>query len=225
MDKGKNITSIDGGIIVTNSDELAELIKIELTHLETSGISNLILYVLKLIIYSVFLHPNLYWIPDHIPFLKLGKTIYSTDYPLATYSNLLASIGNELFSKLDQITDIRVSNALKIEQFILNHKKICKIKDSINSKPVFLRYPVLVSDQSIRDRLIRRFRKSGIGATGSYPSSLAEIEAIKPHTIVNLHEISGGIKTSQSILTIPTHSFLNQSDLTNIKSILSEFDN
>lgn len=68
LDKGKNITSLQGGIIVTNDDDLAGLLQQEYQSLaENSPVDNT-LECLKILIYFFFLHPAMYWIPSRLPF-------------------------------------------------------------------------------------------------------------------------------------------------------------
>jgi dTDP-4-amino-4,6-dideoxygalactose transaminase len=220
LDKGKNITSIDGGIIITNSDELARLVQKEVVLLQEPSSSNMLIYILKILIYSLFMHPNLYWLPNNLPFLKLGATKYTTDYPLAAYSKILAGIGVQLFKRLDEITNIRVANALRIKSDIASSRKISLISAPLDSKPVFLRLPVLVNDPSMRNLIIKKLQKKGIGATGSYPASIAEIDEVRNITNLQLSEANEGMKIARKIITLPTHPYLQISDIQKISSVL-----
>lgn len=211
LDKGKNITSIEGGIIVTDSDRLASLLKSGTDALSSPSAAKNIANLAKLIFYIVFLRPSLYWIPEKLPFLNLGKTVYSTEYPIESYSSFLGAVGCRLFERIDEITRIRINNAKILHEGLHNISCLTfpKYKDYI--APVFLRFPILVHDKVIRELIIRKLNAQGIGATKSYPSPITDIEEIKG--IVKRDSGNGGKQIAEQIITLPTHPFVKEKDL------------
>ncbi len=77
FDKGKNVTAIDGGVIVTSAEPIADALRNELAALPSAGASAL--DVAKAVAYSVLLHPAVYGVPQRIPQLGLGRTVFTTD--------------------------------------------------------------------------------------------------------------------------------------------------
>ena len=111
LDKGKNITTIDGGIIVTDREDLGALLQAKVAALPQPSAATRLVYFAKLIAYSIFLHPRLYWMPDSAPFLKLGTTMYPHDLAIEAYPEFLASVGDRLFRRIEELTSARIENA------------------------------------------------------------------------------------------------------------------
>ncbi len=74
FDKGKNVSAIDGGVVVTSSSEIARHCERETATLASPSAAASGLDVVKAIAYFALLRPWLYWIPQRIPQLGLGKT-------------------------------------------------------------------------------------------------------------------------------------------------------
>ncbi len=220
LDKGKNITSIDGGILITDSDDLASCIKSNVIDLPELTAGRKISYVAKLLFYAAFLHPQLYWIPYRLPFLKLGTTVYTTDYSIESYSNLLGAMGIQLFRKINQITEVRIKNALYLKKHLssLPYIEVPRFKDYVS--PVYLRFPVLVQDSTLRNSIVKRLNASGIGATASYPTSIADISDIQNLIVNQDTKCDGGRQVSESIVTLPTHQYVVERDLLSIVSVI-----
>ena len=167
LDKGKNVSAIDGGIVVTNVDDIAAALREEMAdlpapHAAESGIS-----VLKAFAYAACLRPSMYWIPNSIPQLGLGQTVFSTDFPLAGPSRPLAGLALTMLDRLDEFTWRRVANATSLRQGLKNCLGVRLVQKRAGAVPVYLRLPLLVSDAANQRRLIDALGDVGIGATGS----------------------------------------------------------
>lgn len=222
LDKGKNITSMQGGIIVTDSDEIASLAGKRVAALPSPPLSSVIASSMKLMAYTAFLNPRMYWIPESLPFLNLGTTIYTTEYPVEAYSALLGGFGASLFRRFDEITAARVGNGLAYDKALAGVKGLERISIGKNSKPVYLRYPALVRDKGRRDSVLARLKENGIGATASFPRSVIDLEEIGG--ILNKAGSSGknGRNVAERIITLPTHPFVTGRDIEKAVSVLKE---
>ena len=212
LDKGKTITTIQGGIIVTNSRQLASRLNTVITSLPSPSIARTVSYALKILIYSMFLKPNLYWLPAGLPFLELGGTLYTTDYPVEGYSMVLGAMGRRLFEKIDEINRARVRNAETIKDGIkgLDAVRHTTVAEHIN--PVYLRLPLLARDSEVRDALLNKLNVKHLGASASYPHSVIDISEIRP--IINLEKSTAqkGRELSRHIITLPTHPYVTDND-------------
>jgi dTDP-4-amino-4,6-dideoxygalactose transaminase len=205
LDKGKNITSIQGGIIVTNNDELSSIVENKIQSLPDAGKVRTLIDCLKLIVYAVLLPPSMYWIPGKFPFTQLGTTPYTTDYPLHHYSNKLASLAEILFGKLEYYNQIRIRNANKLKSLLKECKNVHFNNYRDDILPVYLRLPIFVTTQ--RSELIEKLNQAGIGASSSYPTSIVDIPDIK-HLIHDSDKNQpDGKKIANQIVTLPTHPY------------------
>ena len=92
LGRGKNITCGSGGIVVTNSDFMAEALTRHYTKLEESSFVEDLQNLLQLSLMSFFIRPSFYWLPAAMPFLKLGQTFFYKDFPIHKLSGRRAAL-------------------------------------------------------------------------------------------------------------------------------------
>lgn len=221
FDKGKNVTSIDGGVLVTNSDRIAAAISAQARRLRNSTMGESLSHVVKLLVYASFLHPRRYWIPNSLPFLGLGTTAYRTDYPLAQYDKWMAPLGRRLFARLDAIAAQRRTAAERYAKRLPWGSLLHPIVPRPTAVPAYLRYPVLVAPEC-RDRVMEVLRQKGIGATASYPSAINDIPQLQSLLQSEDQKISGGRDLAKQILTLPTHGYVTEADQNRIVAVIEE---
>ncbi|MCP9469217.1 MAG: DegT/DnrJ/EryC1/StrS family aminotransferase [Nitrospira sp.] len=221
FDKGKNVTSIDGGVLITNSDRIASVISAQARGLRNSTMGESLSHVVKLLVYASFLHPRRYWIPNSLPFLGLGTTAYRTDYPLAQYDKWMAPLGRRLFARLDAIAAQRRAAAERYAKRLPWGSLLRPIAPRPTAVPAYLRYPVLVAPEC-RDRVMEALRQEGIGATASYPSAINDIPQLRNLLQLEDQKISGGRDLAKQILTLPTHGYVTEEDQDRIAAIIGE---
>ncbi|MGA6826495.1 DegT/DnrJ/EryC1/StrS family aminotransferase [Nitrospira sp. NS4] len=191
FDKGKNVTSIDGGVLVTSSERVAEAITEQVRVLPSCTMVESATHLAKLMVYAALLHPRGYWLPNSLPFLGLGTTAYRTDYPLAQYDAWMAPVGCRLFARLDAITAQRRANADRLNRMLPWGPKLESVPPRPGAEPAYLRFPVLV-DPEYRDVVLAALRAHGIGATASYPTAISDVPELRGHLQSDDRETRGG---------------------------------
>lgn len=222
LDKGKNITSIQGGILVTHSEAIATQIHQQLDRLPTAPWQRTLSQAIQLLIYGLLLRPGLYWIPARLPFLKLGITLYEIDYPMERYSPHLGVMAALLFRKIDHVTRRRTENALRYLEQLRDIPFLEIPRPLPGSEPVYLRLPVLVDSAKRRNRLLELLNAEGLGVTSSYPLSTIDIPEIQDHLDVTLSHGDAGRSIAERILTLPTHPYVQPNHIDRISSILRD---
>lgn len=220
LDKGKNITSIQGGILVTNSDELAEILQKMTTSLPACPAKDSVIDTLKLLAYAVILRPQMYWLTQHLPMLNLGQTLYTTEYPIQQYSQRMAPVAYSQFKRLDELTRIRYENATAIKQGLSELNGLSFIQPGENVSPVYPRLPVLIESPDKREEIIEQLVEHGIGATCSYPLAITDIPDLSkliPDSDLNTE---GGRQVAAKIITLPTHPYLNNQHISTIIRVI-----
>lgn len=220
FDKGKNVSAIDGGVVVTNSPDLAGALRDEMADLPRTGPAASGLHIAKALAYFTLLRPWLYGIPSRIPQLALGKTVYTTDFPLAHADPSLAALGLVMMRRLDDFTTARRANAAAWLEGVRRIPGLQAIEPVAGATPVYLRMPVLLPDTASRDRAVRDLVSAGIGATGSYPRSLADVPEVQSALANPLASASGGRAVAARILTLPTHPFVTRADIARAVAVL-----
>jgi dTDP-4-amino-4,6-dideoxygalactose transaminase len=219
FDKGKNVTSIDGGVLVTGSDRVAAAIAGQVKGLRRSTLKESAIHVAKLLIYAAFLHPRRYWLPNSLPFLGLGTTPYQTDYPLAQYDAWMAPLGRRLFARLDIVSTQRRAVAERYRKLLPWGTRLQAVVPRPEAMPAYLRYPVLVHPE-YREKVLSALRAEGIGATASYPEAINDIPELQGVLRSEDRILPGGRDVAHRILTLPTHGYVTEHDQERIAAVI-----
>jgi len=221
LDKGKSITSIDGGIIVTSSGRVAEAIADRVSVLPRCPSGESMVHIAKLLVYAALLHPRRYWLPNALPFLGLGTTAYRTDYPLAQYDPWMAPMGRRLFARLDAIIAQRMTNADQLRRELPWGPHLAPVLPNQRAVPAYLRFPVLINPQ-YRDAVVAALRANGIGATASYPTAISEIPELRGHWRGGEREAVRGQEIARGIVTLPTHGYVTKQDQDRMVKVITD---
>lgn len=220
LDKGKNITSIQGGILVTNSDELASILYEMTAELSDCSISDSITDSIKLLAYAAILRPQMYWMTQYLPMLNLGQTVYTTDYPLQQYCSRMAPVAYSQFKRLDELSSVRKKNADTIKQGLTGLTGISFIQHNEDTIPVYPRLPALIHNPVQRKQIIDQLIKHGIGATCSYPLSISDIPELLETIPQSDLDAEGGRQVASQIITLPTHSYMRNNHISIIIKVI-----
>lgn len=208
FDKGKNITSVQGGVIVTRSDALATELQRAMAELPFPPAARTLLQSAQQLAYTVMLRPWLYWLPARAPFLRLGETVYTTEYPVERYSEFLAPLVAQQFRRIGDISAARVRIAHRIQQALETIPTLRRVHLLPGAEPVFPRLPLFAPDSAARTRLLVALARRRLGATGSYPLSIADIPQLGPQLASPPAPTPGGRQVAATIVTLPTHRFV-----------------
>jgi dTDP-4-amino-4,6-dideoxygalactose transaminase len=219
LDKGKVITSMNGGIIVTNSDKIAVHVESKIKHLRSPSTARCASEMAKMFFFSIFLNPALYWIPGSLPFLNLGKTIFTTDYPIEKYNKLLGGIAHAQFKQLDATNQMRGKRADYYRKKLAETHILRHIHFNDKTHPIYLRFPILIKEKNLRSKIVQNLSKEKLGATKSYPSSIVDIEQLE-YELTEQNNASGGKTVAGQIITLPTHSLVSKQDQDRIISLI-----
>ncbi len=153
LGRGKNLSAASGGIIITNEDAVAEILRRKYIDLETPGlISQLRSFCVSLLLY-IFSRPSLYWLPAGLSFLKIGQTIYSTDFFMGKLSGFNAGLASDWKAKLKTFNRDRRRKAATY-RVSLKDKGFGFVKEQKESCPVYLRFPLIMENSTARDKAL-----------------------------------------------------------------------
>jgi perosamine synthetase len=220
--RGKNLTTYSGGAIVTNNDKIAESIEKQISELRQPGKLTEPIVLAEFIFYSIMMRPWLYWIPDSLPFLELGKTEYDEDFPVESLSKFQQAAGTIMYSKFSRITEIRIANANALANKINMLEGYLVPGWRENAEIPFIRLPILAPNSAVRDKVIGKLRHKGIAASRMYPTAINNILSIR-ELIVNAEDkFPGAEYIAERLFTLPTHSYLKHRDIETVFKCLAE---
>jgi dTDP-4-amino-4,6-dideoxygalactose transaminase len=176
--------------------------------------------VLKAFVYWAMLRPRLYWIPNAVPQLGLGRTVFTTEFPLARANSPLVALALATIRHLDEFTRVRRCNASVLFEALREVPTVSVPQAEADSEPACLRFPVLMSDRRSRDAVVHSLNAAGIGATGSYPASLATVPELRPLIVGDTAALTAGQSVAERIVTLPTHPFVRTQDLSRMVSAI-----
>lgn len=211
FDKGKNVSAIDGGALLTDREDLAAEIARRLAALPRPSMGASLGHVVKLTAYAALLRPELYWIPNAIPGLGLGATRYRDDFAIERQAPFLAALAVTMVPKLDEFQRARAQNAGRLTEALQTIPGLGVIRGVAGAEPAFLRLPLLAPDRDTRDRIVAACRQVGIGATTSYPKSLVDVPEVA-RALVGPADAPTGRDVSSRLFTLPTHSYMTIDD-------------
>lgn len=210
LGRGKNITTVEGGVIISQDEEISFLLNQELIDLrESNGLE----FFLKILFYKIFLHPNLYWIPEKIPTLELGESRFSLDFDLFSLSEYQVRLGSHLLPRLEEINQIRRRNALYLISALRDLDKISIPTSPPGAYSIYLRLPILFKDDGERERTFQSLRRKKLGVSKMYPTSLEKIPGIEYHLVQNIPALPNSHRLEKLLLTLPTHQGVREKDL------------
>ncbi len=220
FDKGKNITSLQGGMIITGDERLFDQLREVESSLPELDAKGQVKEFIKVFIYYFFLHPVLYQIPANISFSGLGETRYEDRVLIQKYPPMLSSLAKDQLNRVETVTNSRIRAGKYYEESLDQTDKLAKITPVPDSEPVYLRYPILIKDEHVRSRLLQEQRVLGVSA--SYPKSLNQLSEIQAY-LVGDAACPVADQVAAQIVTLPTHAYVRTQDQQSVVDALNKY--
>jgi len=214
--RGKPVSILHGGLLVVTSDEVCHEARKIMQGLKTDNAS--VQYCLALSTYALFSNPNLYWIPQMIPFLNLGGTVFEPEFETSKGLSVAASFLGILLDGLEKDKEIRGMNA---KWYSDNLSQACFRHLGLQGEYPYLRYPLIIDDRDLRVCILEKLVAAGTGATGSYPTPLNQLPKLR-EVLADDTEYKCAIKIAESIVTLPVHSGVSAANRENIMRIIRQ---
>jgi perosamine synthetase len=221
FDKGKNITSMEGGALLASDPELRSAIAVRNASIPSASGPHAVKTAAKLLAYSLLLHPSLYGAATRLP-LGLGRTPYEEHFQIAQYSRLLAGAPHLLFPRLDKLRHGREENARRILRALASSRQVLAPQLLPGAAAAWTRLPVFVTDPGIRSRLIKALVEAGIGATASYPCALNRVPQVAALLPAADLQQPGAEQVAETIVTLPTHAYVPGDVGIRIRAVLNQ---
>lgn len=206
FDKGKIISTMQGGAIVSGSPRLANALATAIGALPATTFAESASNVVKLAIYSVFLRPAFYGFVRALPFTGLGHTAYETRYPVARLSAPSTAVAARLLDRLGEFSAARLRNAAALQRALGELPGIEPVRPLPSAVPAYARFPVRVP-AARRGELIAALDRAGVGASASYPSPLADVPEVRARLPANQPDTPGAREVAATMMTLPTHAY------------------
>lgn len=222
--RGKNLTAMGGGVLVTHREDVARTIRQEMVQVPRASGREMCAAILSSLVYALMLEPSRYWVVDRIPFLGLGVSRFDPDFRITRLSTYQQWLVMELLPYLDAYNRLRRETAAELRGGIDGIEGIEIPEPADGAHPVHLRLPILARDERHRRQLLVRLRAAAVGASPSYPSSVGDIPGIEPYLACDLQACPQARSIASRIITLPTHPYVTAADIDRIISIIRDPD-
>jgi len=218
LGRGKALSTVEGGIILTDRDDIADVLGRRVAGLPGYGIGGLLGLNLKALGLMMFLHPRLFWIPRFLPFLRLGETLFERDFPILRMSPFQAGLAANWRERLEHMRDARNANVKQWRRILE------EIGDSASWLPHsrllgLLRYPMRIADPARRESLLRESASRGAGVAPVYPQSINSLRELKKEIPAQACPVAENC--ARELVTLPTHGYLTKYDVAVVRRLLS----
>jgi dTDP-4-amino-4,6-dideoxygalactose transaminase len=220
LGRGKGITTMGGGILVTRRMDLARSLEHELRALPRPGTREIVAAVVGSLVYSGMLAPSRYWLVDRLPFLELGSSRFDPAFPMTRLSAYQQRLAQWLLPRVDTYNAIRRRHAEGLRSGVDGVEGVELPRSVAGSRPVSLRFPLLARDTAHRSDLLARLRAGGISASPSYPTAIGDIPGIARHLAPDQAPCPGATSVAARILTLPTHPGVTPRDIDRMVTII-----
>lgn len=214
LGRGKALSTVEGGIVMTDRIDLAT--HIEKIHKQIPASS--LLGNLRLILYSLALsclqHPLLYWLPNSLPFLNLGQTVYDPTFELQKFSPLQAGFAKGWQRKIEKLKEIRKAHA-EDWAMILDEFKQTHYGRVHGETADLIRFPWRIESQNRRSQILKESQQFGLGIAETYPTSIDLIPKLKNNFQSEAYPAAE--ECARTLVTLPVHPFINLRDKEKIK--------
>ena len=231
LSRGKPICAVEGGILFSNNDTLAEHIQTLQTDCTPvpslkPGRANLCKLVTKAVALSLCRRPEIYKLPASMPWLKIGESIFDPDFDISDFTTFQASLALQSLEKLEFTNGKRVQNAILYTQELAKNPLARPIATQEHSTPIYLRFPVIPALEYFRTtdtntpgsghspslhKALSHTPARNLGLSHGFPLALCDIPELAPH-LETSPTCPGARFLATNLITLPTHDQVRPDD-------------
>ncbi len=174
FNRGKNLSTLSGGAVVTHREDLAPDLKAALAAFPAPGLSRRLRIALFSAALALAVRPLGYTLL-HPAVSKFKYTELHTDFDIAAYTRFQARIGRSLLPKLEKIAALRAENGRFFYQALADVDGVRLPRVPAGCIPAYNQFPILLPDERTRAAVHQAILKTGLEATLLYPEPIHRI--------------------------------------------------
>jgi len=217
FNRGKNLPTSGGGLVATNSDSLASVLKGILSTIPSASLAHKLLLPLKTILFSLAVRPALhYW---GYPLISLFKEQpVSPEIIITRYTRFQAGMARSLLHRVEELSQQRYQKGMRLITELVACKGLIVPRVSADTIPAFNRVPILFKDIAAREKAKILLARTGIDTSYMYGQPLHQLFALgyKPA------DFPKATYCAERILTLPAHSLVKEQDIETMVRVIKE---
>ncbi|NUN24658.1 MAG: DegT/DnrJ/EryC1/StrS family aminotransferase [Candidatus Jettenia caeni] len=217
FDQEKNFSTLSGGCIITDREDIAKFIETECASLPQPGLISKLNITARLFALAFAAYPVFYTVFYNLT-PKLKNTTLHADFHSFAYTKFQAGIGYTLFKHAFELFNKRFDHGIFLFD-MLNGIKGIKIPElHPYAVPVFNQFPILFDNKNIKETFLKRINDTGIKIVLPYHNPIHRMYDLG----YDLYEdpFPNATYFSRRLLLIPTHPMMNIEKLSKIVSII-----
>jgi len=215
LGRGKSFSTVSGGIILTDSDEIANTLNSLTAEIPKYSLIEQLPLAIYAVALSILSRPRLFWIPKSLPFLGLGETIYDPSFAIKRLSTFQAGMTSGWQDRLFSLIGMRQKNAGYLFKSGL---KVAGGNELLSSGLV--RFPIMFSSAASKQVLLSESNHLGLGGADVYPGAVDGIAGLHGHIVGGTSVKADSIV--KRIVTFPVHPYVTARDMDKIAALLRE---
>jgi dTDP-4-amino-4,6-dideoxygalactose transaminase len=218
LGRGKALSVVEGGVILTDRDDLANVLDGLVARLPRYGLLQLLALILKAAALMVLVRPALFWLPRGMPFLRLGETLFEPHFPMLRMSAFQAGLARGWRAKLASLRNTR-RRMTDCWMAALDAAGLRASDAFQGRRPALLRFPLRISDDDWRARLLSESASKGLGVMRAYPTSIDAIPALQGKLAGVACPVAE--RYARELVTLPTHEYVTDGDVCTLGGLLA----
>ncbi|MCK4689011.1 MAG: DegT/DnrJ/EryC1/StrS family aminotransferase [Candidatus Marinimicrobia bacterium] len=214
LNRGKNVSTLAGGIIVWKNDDYSELFQQYVNELTTLSTLAKFIMFLKFIGLSLAVRPFTYTLMSPIV-SKFKYTTLHSHFDSFKYTTMQAALGINIWKRIDDLTERRIENGKALLNVFKNRNGIITPVIPEDAEAAFNQFPIVIDDLKKRKRLQKELLNQGIETTLMYEKPLHHIfpELYSPGD----DPFPNATYLAEHLLLIPPHAQIRCSTINTIK--------
>lgn len=217
LGRGKAISAVAGGVILTNRDDIACNLKKIIQGLPYCSLFEVLRLIGYAISLAIFIDPLFFWIPRAIPFLRLGETLYDPDFKMRKISSFQAGLARDWRGRIKSFRNARAEHS-RFWARVTEQDRFSNFVKQDRVLPDLIRFPVRVEDESLRKRILDDSDKRGLGIVPGYPDSIDGIQELKRS--FEGEDFPAARRLARQLITLPVHPIVSRKDREKIHRLI-----
>lgn len=213
---GKPLSTGGGGIVTVNPGAAAYIPDLDQAwrQLPSAGGAANITAAGRLAVFTMAFEPHGWWLATRAGAQRAGDDEKNWGFALTDLTAAQATIAWQQLPRLDEYNRVRRVHADRIRAAVMETAHFHALKVAPESDPFYLRFPVVFNHPQLCEAVHAALQANGIGAGRMYKATLATLFPQLAGNYPGAEHVAGGL------LTLPTHHFLTNSDISRMAAII-----
>lgn len=214
--RGKNITAMGGGILVTDRDDLAAALRREARRLTPVPRWRRVRTLAEAAAFWLLLRPRLFWLAHHLPGVRMQVFEINPAFPARRMGGVQAALACRSWRRLAAANGIRRANGQRLIAALAGLPGV-HVPTPSGGLASWLRLPVVFDDPAARDRAACALTAHGLGSTIVYPAAWAGLDGC-PVLFAEAQPTHDDLP--DRLLALATHQAVESSDIAAVRQVL-----